>query len=151
MDQTLFRAMVMPDGTGIAAQTEMERRIRTFLFAPQAMEKHAQLAKAIESGSSDPMAGIARLDMKTASLMPLVFKEFGTVASEGVDYSYIRITTFAVDDDQAFISEFMHIVKMLPKNGLIVDVRGNGGGLIAAGERLLQVLTPGPVSPNRSR
>ena len=38
---------------------------------------------------------------------------------------------------------------MLPQNGLVLDVRGNGGGLITAGERLLQVLTPRAIEPSR--
>ena len=34
-----------------------------------------------------------------------------------------------------------------PKTGLIVDVRGNGGGNILCAEKLLQVLTPASVEP----
>jgi hypothetical protein len=37
----------------------------------------------------------------------------------------------------------------MPKDGLIIDVRGNGGGLIWAGERLLQLLTPKTIEPCR--
>jgi C-terminal processing protease CtpA/Prc len=39
------------------------------------------------------------------------------------------------------------MARLLPQNGLIVDVRGNGGGNINAGEALLQVLTPGTIEP----
>ncbi|HKV40742.1 MAG TPA: S41 family peptidase, partial [Blastocatellia bacterium] len=35
----------------------------------------------------------------------------------------------------------------LPERGLIIDVRGNGGGHIANGERLLQLLTPREIEP----
>jgi hypothetical protein len=35
----------------------------------------------------------------------------------------------------------------LPKKGLIIDVRGNGGGWIEFGERLLQFLTPREITP----
>lgn len=38
---------------------------------------------------------------------------------------------------------------LLPQNGLIIDVRGNGGGLIIAGEFLLQLLTPRTIDPAR--
>src|SRR5258705_9394845 len=38
---------------------------------------------------------------------------------------------------------------MLPQRGLIVDVRGNPGGSITAAERLLQVLTPRSIDPER--
>ncbi len=37
--------------------------------------------------------------------------------------------------------------ELLPQEGLIVDVRGNGGGHIHASEGLLQVLTPVEITP----
>jgi C-terminal processing protease CtpA/Prc len=38
---------------------------------------------------------------------------------------------------------------LLPQDGLILDVRGNGGGLILAGERLLQLFTPNRIEAER--
>ena len=38
---------------------------------------------------------------------------------------------------------------LVPQNGLIIDVRGNGGGLILAGELILQTLTPRTIAPER--
>jgi hypothetical protein len=35
----------------------------------------------------------------------------------------------------------------LPKKGLIIDVRGNGGGFIELAESLLQLLTPREITP----
>ncbi len=61
----------------------------------------------------------------------------------------MRIATFNVDDDSAFLGEFIRIVGQLSQNGMILDVRGNLGGLIHAGERLLQLLTPRPIEPCR--
>ena len=37
----------------------------------------------------------------------------------------------------------------LPQDGLIIDLRGNPGGLIWAAERLLQLFTPSRISPSR--
>jgi hypothetical protein len=37
----------------------------------------------------------------------------------------------------------------LPKTGLIIDLRGNSGGYIAAGERILQLFTPNQITPSR--
>jgi C-terminal processing protease CtpA/Prc len=62
-------------------------------------------------------------------------------------YAYIRIYTFNVDNDDKLISEFIRLAKLLPQNGLIIDVRDNGGGLIYASERLLQTLTPHHMKP----
>ena len=40
-----------------------------------------------------------------------------------------------VNDDDAFVNEFVRMANLLPKNGLIVDVRGNGGGNILCAEK----------------
>jgi hypothetical protein len=37
----------------------------------------------------------------------------------------------------------------LPPDGLILDVRGNGGGYVRAGEMLLQLFTPQSIEPER--
>ncbi len=52
-------------------------------------------------------------------------------------------------DADAFVSEFVRLAELLPGEGLIIDVRGNGGGLIPAAEQLLQVLTPKSIEPER--
>jgi len=65
------------------------------------------------------------------------------------ELGYIRLYTFDVDDPDLFVREFAKLVSSphFPQDGLIVDVRGNGGGKIRAGERLLQLFTPRPIKP----
>lgn len=65
-------------------------------------------------------------------------------------YGHIRIHTFDVDDPFAFVEEFVRLAEAGPPAGLILDVRGNGGGHIWAAELLLQTLTPRPVTPEPS-
>ncbi|KVA75607.1 hypothetical protein WJ78_13040 [Burkholderia ubonensis] len=65
------------------------------------------------------------------------------------DIGYLRIWTFDVEDHEAFIAEVTRLLEQLPDVGLIVDVRGNPGGLIWAAERMLQLFTPNKVSPTR--
>ncbi len=48
-----------------------------------------------------------------------------------------------------FVAEFKRLIEQLPQNGLIIDVRGNGGGNILASERSLQLLTSEPIEPAR--
>ena len=48
-----------------------------------------------------------------------------------------------------YINEFIRIISKLCQNGLILDVRGNSGGLIIFGERMLQLLTPRAMDPAR--
>ena len=69
-----------------------------------------------------------------------------TVTVGQAQFGYIRILTFD-RDDQAFVKEFVHHLRKLPPMGLIIDVRGNGGGCIEAGERLLQLFTPRQIKP----
>ena len=71
----------------------------------------------------------------------------------GKDFGYVRLFSFEVDDDRLtigrFVKEFRRIITdpKFPQEGLIIDVRGNPGGTIRAGERLLQLFTPRRVKP----
>jgi hypothetical protein len=51
------------------------------------------------------------------------------------------------DQVDAFVNEFARLLKLLPQSGLIIDVRGNGGGDIGAAERILQLLTARRIKP----
>ena len=63
--------------------------------------------------------------------------------------AYLRMWTFDVGDDDTFIKEVMRLVGLLPDKGLILDLRGNPGGLIWAAERLLQLFTDRRIAPTR--
>ncbi|WP_214103982.1 S41 family peptidase [Acrocarpospora catenulata] len=72
-------------------------------------------------------------------------------------YGHIRIRDFDLGEFQTndefeaalfkFQSDFVTIATSLPEDGLILDIRGNPGGVILAGETLLQFLTPGRIQP----
>lgn len=62
---------------------------------------------------------------------------------------YLRIWSFDVDDDDAFVAELTRLLGLLPQSGVIVDVRANPGGLIWAAERSLQLFTDAAISPTR--
>ncbi len=66
----------------------------------------------------------------------------------GREIGYIRIFTFEVTPTR-LVNGIMRILvsRSFPKEGLILDVRGNGGGQIDAGERLLQLFTPRRIKP----
>ena len=106
------------------------------------MRRRARSSRAGRRGDGPP-SGPA-----DASTMPDVFS-FRPVDGPGGPYGYVRIWTFSVEDDGPFLDEFIRIVGLLPQKGLILDVRGNGGGLITAAENLLQLLTPRQVEPSR--
>jgi hypothetical protein len=131
---------------GVDTQTEAVRRAKKALFFPAKMATERQMAAqsvphaALPDGLHSGPANLSR--------MPDVF-EFKRVPGPGGELGYIRIYTFMVDDADAFLFEFIRIARRLPQTGLIIDVRGNGGGNILAGERLLQVLTPRKIDPER--
>ena len=122
---------------GIDAKTEAVRRAKKTLFAAKAM-----------AAEQEAVRGADDIDLSTTSSMPDVFA-FRAVETGTGTFGYIRIWTFNVEDADTFVQEFVRIAGLLPGTGLIVDVRGNGGGLITAGERLLQVLTPRSIEPER--
>ncbi|MDX6385217.1 MAG: hypothetical protein QOK48_2790, partial [Blastocatellia bacterium] len=84
-----------------------------------------------------------------------VDREFGDIFYAEVkrvgdrDFGYVRLFSFDVEDPEAFVDEFKRVIKSptFPQEGLIIDVRGNGGGKIRAGERLLQLFTPRRIQP----
>jgi C-terminal processing protease CtpA/Prc len=65
------------------------------------------------------------------------------------EYGYLRLWSFDLSDDDGFVAEVVSILGQLPQDGLIIDLRGNPGGLIWAAERLLQLFTPSRISPSR--
>jgi C-terminal processing protease CtpA/Prc len=73
------------------------------------------------------------------------------VATSAGEFGHLRIFSFnlrtlGVTPDE-FVAEFIRLIGLLPQNGLILDVRGNGGGHIWASESSLQTLTPRRVVP----
>lgn len=74
-----------------------------------------------------------------------------SVTTPSGNFAYIRLFSFMVQDAQRFIDEIIRLLKLLPQNGLILDVRGNSGGLITAAERLLQILTPHKIEPEKAQ
>ncbi len=117
-------------------ETDLVNGMRKMLFAPQVVEaeaEHAHLA------GPAPLQGLD-------STMPGIFSAREVHTASGT-FGYIRIFSFNVDDPDAFVAEFVRLARLLPQNGLIVDVRDNGGGHIHASERLLQVLAPRRIEP----
>jgi hypothetical protein len=132
---------------GVDDHTDDIQHIRKILFAPQVASAEARadgqlMARPVAAGKQD-----------LATLMPGVFRARIVRRSDAGPgdpaYGYVRIFTFNVPDAGAFIDEFVRLVEEspMPLNGLIVDVRGNGGGLIYAAEGLLQVLSPRDIEP----
>ena len=128
-----FQAQV---AQGLDLEQWYVRQAKAILFAPEAVARAEKMA---QRANPAPDQGLT-------SLMPDVL-EARAVTVDGNDYGYVRIRTFSVSDADRFVREFIRLVEQLPHSGLIIDVRGNGGGLILAGEQLLQTLTPRQITP----
>jgi hypothetical protein len=59
--------------------------------------------------------------------------------------------SFSVADPAKFVDEVERLLQLLPPNGLIIDVHGNGGGHIHAAELCLQLLTHDRIEPERAQ
>lgn len=130
---------------GVDIQTDEVQQSRKVLFAPL-------IHRAVTRGLTpiDKAQELIAGNEEIATQLPGVFRA-KTVSHNGESYGYIRIFTFGVNDADSFVKEFIRLAEQLPDTGLVIDVRGNGGGLIYAAEQLLQVLTPRYIEPERAQ
>ena len=132
---------------GMDLTTDLVRMMKQIMFAPPDVidsERRLAEAKSVEH--------LVKKAEGLTSVIPRVFR--AEKISEEV--GYIRIYTFSGDKPEAIsenewvdnmVEEFRRLIMALPKKGLIIDVRGNGGGYIAFAERILQFLTPQEIIP----
>lgn len=125
---------------GLDLDGDEANRARTLLFAPQVVGQ----AQAAEPPALTAVAAAPGEEVPTA--MPGVFRARSVVTPAGT-FGHIRIFTFNVSDPTGFVREFVRLIGLLPQNGLILDVRDNGGGHIFASEFTLQTLTPRRIVP----
>ena len=125
---------------GLDVKTELLRRVRKTLFNASALKVDADVADRRRRGDA-PVAAV--------SVLPDVYPLFGTVQTPSGPVGYVRLATFAPENGaiDAAVNEFVRILRTLPPSGLILDVRGNGGGYVNFGERILQTLSPSPITP----
>ena len=125
---------------GLDLHADETGRARALLYAPEAVEQTFG-NMAVELSAEPAAAGT-----EVPSTMPLVFRARSVVTASGT-FGHLRIFTFGVQDPAAFVAEFVRLVELLPQEGLILDVRGNGGGHIFASEFTLQTMTPWRITP----
>jgi hypothetical protein len=125
---------------GLDVKTELLRRVRKVLFNAPALKVDAEMAERRRSGAPPTAA---------ASLLPDVYPFFGAVQTPSGTFAYVRLATFEPENGavDAAVKEFVRILRTVPPNGLILDVRGNPGGYVNFGERILQTLSPQSITP----
>jgi hypothetical protein len=135
-------------GSGRARGLDLKRlfldRVRKLVFDPQAILVEQEVVE----HRAETAAAPAPIRVET-SVFPEVFPRFGPITTPYGIAGYIRLKSFEPDsgDVDGVVQEFGRILATLPQEGLILDVRGNGGGYINIGERILQMLTPQKITP----
>ncbi|TDO69434.1 peptidase S41-like protein [Kribbella sp. VKM Ac-2571] len=125
---------------GLDLDSDEKSRAKKALYVRDVVE----LERGQSSAELAAPAAVTGADLPTT--MPGVFRAREVVTPSGT-FGHLRIFTFSVQDPVAFRDEFVRLAAALPQNGLIVDVRDNGGGHIYAGEFTLQTMTPRRVAP----
>jgi hypothetical protein len=125
---------------GLDLDSDEKSRAKKLLFTPEVVE----LERGLSSAMLDEPAAVGGADIPTT--MPGVFRAREISTAHGT-FGHLRIFTFSVQDPVAFRDEFVRLAAALPQNGLVLDVRDNGGGHIYASEFTLQTMTPRPVVP----
>jgi hypothetical protein len=120
----------------VNASAEVARRARKLLFQPALWQvDHANRAAA-----------------KAAGWLPTSFPDAVSarpITTTSGRFGYLRLWTFDIEHDHAYVAEVARLLARLPENGLIIDLRANPGGVIDAAERLLQLFTDRPIDPAR--
>ena len=129
---------------GIDGQSDTVREAKKVLYAGEVclVEQRA--------GEMGLQEAVINTSNGIATYLPTTFRAKPVSTSHGT-FGYLRIFSFNVREPEGFVDEFVRLIGKLPQNGLIIDVRGNPGGHINAAERLLQLLTPHPVQPQKAQ
>jgi hypothetical protein len=113
--------------------------LRTVLFAPHVLDllDTGQPEIAVTRGIGVTREFATRFE---ARVVPGLTPEVGHLRIRSFDLQAEPTVTI-----KAFVDEFLRLLRQMPANGLIVDIRGNGGGSPTAAELCLQALSARPI------
>jgi hypothetical protein len=125
-----------PAATNTAADTGRNGRADAYGMA---IDREGEWARSVKTmlyanggNAADPLHGVLRCDWRDVESRP----RFGL----------LRIFTFDCDADR-LLRAVSELLTDAPEDGLIIDIRGNPGGQLLAGEKLLQLFTPRRIQP----
>ncbi len=130
-------------GLGLDDHGDDVQQAKKQLFAGVIAEREQAAAEAATAAPIDVPGEIA-------TYLPTVFRARRVETQHGT-FGYVRIFTFSVADEREIIDELARLLALLPREGLIIDIRANPGGLISGAEGLLQLLTPKTIEPQRAQ
>jgi C-terminal processing protease CtpA/Prc len=136
-------------GLALDIETDVIRGVKKRLYVPGLFQREREIASLkTELVRRRQTKKTMQMDEAVETTLPGLLRASRHTVG-GREYGYIRLRSFKVPSIDSFIEEFMKLLDEMPQDGLIIDVRDNGGGYIEAGERLLQLLTPKTIHPER--
>ncbi len=132
---------------GMDLRTELTRRVKRLLFAPASLAA-ISLPNLDEASTRKPRLAAPLAAGPVPTSRPDELKARVVDTPSGT-FGHLRIFTFHMQDKnvEAFLNEVARLLSVLPREGLVLDVRGNGGGYVIAAEFLLQFLSPRRITP----
>jgi hypothetical protein len=134
---------------GLDLRTELVRGVKKRMFAPEVVADERRRA----AGDALPPSQV----QGAAEVFPSSRTEIAasTVTTAHGTFGHLRIFTFELeqhhpnigDDFDEFFAEVKRLLSVMPQEGLILDVRGNGGGYVYIAEAMLQFFTPRRIQP----
>ena len=118
---------------------EAVRRAKKLVFAPELWASDRQRRTASEVSERAAIGEWLDTPLQDVLAARAISRKVG----------YVRIWSFDVADDDAFIAELIRLLGLLPQTGVVIDLRANPGGLIWAAERALQLFTNATIQPTR--
>ena len=132
-------------GLGLDDHTDDLQQAKKALFASDRIAQEEQIS--MGAGLAAVTAGADSDTDEEATTLPTIFQARRVYSEDNNAFGYLRIFSFNIDNADEFVDELRRLLGCLPQDGLIIDVRGNGGGLIHAAERALGLLSPRAVEP----
>lgn len=135
---------------GLDDHTDDIAHVRKILFAPEVAMAETK-SRGLVTEMAMAVGGPDALETRLPGVLKARVVQPSGASPGGAEYGYLRIYSFNVAEAETFIDEIVRLLDALPGDGLILDVRGNGGGLIYAAEELLQLLSPREIEPERAQ
>lgn len=149
--QGLIRSLRVPlrYNLGVDPRQEAFRRTKKALFNAGAVAEETRARAFTARGMVPPATAEMASTANIPTSRPDEISARRVTTDSGV-FGYLRLWTFFMKDFDidAFLREVIRIVEdEMPPEGLIIDVRGNGGGFVIAAEFLLQLFTHRAIEP----
>lgn len=121
------------------------RKARLLLYAANALRGES---KPFRKDATAATVG-AKIEGFSTSLPDFLSASVLRGSRKGQRYGYLRLWDFLVPSVREYLEELRGLLALMPPQGLILDLRGNPGGIVIAAEMALQFFTPRTIEPAR--